>query len=170
MRLISPSGKEQILEKQQKESYYAAFFTPTEKGIYTISVNHLVKDVFKGMKITYQSVAFVSVDSKENKEFVFGDLPLQLSFDASVPKTEKTKVFKFLKEGRMAEKERVSITSENGWSMSYRTSNKGEIKFVPLWKGKYLVEFSWSKKEEGEHNGASYQSDYQTINYLIQIK
>ena len=170
VKLISPSGKEQILEKQQKESYYAAFFTPTEKGIYTISVNHLVKDVFKGMKITYQSVAFVSVDSKENKEFVFGDLPLQLSFDASVPKTEKTKVFKFLKEGRMAEKERVSITSENGWSMSYRTSNKGEIKFVPLWKGKYLVEFSWSKKEEGEHNGASYQSDYQTINYLIQIK
>lgn len=170
VKLVSPSGKEQMLEKQQKESYYSAFFTPTEKGIYTISVNHLVKDVFKEMKITYQSVTFVNVGVKESKELVLGDLPLQLGFDTFIPKTEKTKIFKFLKEEKIAEKERVSITSENGWSMSYRTNNKGEIKFTPLWKGKYLVEFSWSKKEEGNHHGTPYQADYQTINYLIQIK
>lgn len=169
VKLTSPSGKTQILDKQQKESHYTAFFTPSEKGIYTISVNHLVKDVFRGMKITYQSVAFVNVGSKENKELILGDLPLQIGFDTFIPKTNKTKIFHFLKEGKIAEKERVSITAQNGWGMSYRTSNKGEIKFVPLWKGKYLVEFSWSKKEEGNHNGNPYQTDYQTINYLISI-
>lgn len=170
VKLVSPSGKEEILTKTQLESHFKAVFTPSEKGIYTLSVNHLVKDVFKGMKITYQSVALVSVGDKSTEQVQLGALPLQLSLSGQLPKVGGEKVFKFLKEGKTAEKERVNITSQNGWSRSYRTSNKGEIKFKPLWKGKYLVEFSWSKKEEGTHHNTPYTTDYQTINYLIEIK
>ncbi|CEN34389.1 DUF4198 domain-containing protein [Capnocytophaga cynodegmi] len=168
--LIYPSGKKEILSKTQKESHYLASFIPSEKGIYTLSVKHLVKDVFKEMKITYQSVAFVSVGTKEVSELTLGELPLQLSFDTSAVKTNGTKIFKMLKEGNVAGKERVSITSENGWAMAYRTDSNGRIKFNPLWKGNYLLEFSWSNKEEGNHNGKSYKMNYQTINYLIKVK
>lgn len=168
--LTHPSGRREILSKTQKESHYVAFFTPSEKGIYTLSVNHLVKDTFKEMKITYQSVAFVSVGKPENKELILGDLPLQLSFDTEIPKVNGTKIFKVLKEGNVAGKERVSITSQNGWAMAYRSDSNGKIKFKPLWKGKYLVEYSWSKKEEGEHHGKAYKTNYHTINHLIEIK
>lgn len=170
IKLIAPSGKEQNLTKTQKESHYVAFFTPSEKGVYKVLVNHLVKDVFKEMKITYKSVAFVSVGEKETKELTLGSEPLQMSFDTAIPKVEKEKVFKFFNEGKVAEKQSVKITSQNGWGMGYRTNNKGEIKFKPLWKGKFLVEFSSPKKQEGEHNGKLYKTDYQTINYLIEIK
>lgn len=169
LTLTHPSGKKEILNKTQKESHYSATFIPTEKGIYTLSVKHLVKDIFKEMKITYQSVAFVSVGTKDVSKLTLGELPLQLSFDTSQVKVNSTKNFTMLKEGNMAVKERVSITSENGWAMAYRTDSNGKIKFNPLWKGNYLLEFSWANKQEGNHNGKPYQTDYQTVNYMIKV-
>ncbi|MFK8270939.1 DUF4198 domain-containing protein [Capnocytophaga stomatis] len=168
--LIHPSGKKEVLSKSQQESYYLASFIPAEKGVYTLSVKHLVKDTFKEMKITYQSVAFVSVGTKEVSELTLGELPLQLSFDTSAVKVNGSKTFKMLKEGNVAAKERVSITSQNGWAMAYRSDSNGRIKFNPLWKGNYLLEFSWSNKEEGNHNGKPYKINYHTVNYLIKVK
>lgn len=165
-----PSGKVESLQKTKRESHYAAFFTPTEKGTYIISVAHLVKDVFKEMKITYQSVAFVNVDSKEKKELKLGNQPVQLLAENSNIKVGTKHKIKILKEGVAAEKERVNISFENGWEQPFRSNNKGEVSFVLPWKGKYIVSYSFSKKEDGIHNGTEYKTDYQTITYIINAK
>ncbi|WP_392447216.1 DUF4198 domain-containing protein [Capnocytophaga canis] len=170
VKVTYPSGKVESLQKTKRESHYVAFFTPTEKGTYTVSVAHLVKDVFREMKITYQSVAFVNVNSKEKKELQFGNLPVQLSAENTDFKVGQKNKIKILKEGNVAEKERVNISYENGWGQSFRSNNKGEISFTLPWKGKYIVEYSYSKKETGTHNGADYKSDYQTITYVIYAK
>ena len=170
VKLIYPSGKEEILQKKQRENHYTTFFTPTEKGIYTLSVNHLVKDIFKDMKITYQAVAFVNVDSKEKKQMRLGNVPVQLSIENSDIKAGAESKIIILKDGTLADKERVNITFENGWGQSFRSNNKGEVSFKLPWKGKYMVQYSSPKKEESTHNGVSYKTDYQTITFILNAK
>ena len=60
LSLISPSGKETILEKKQAEWCYYAHFKVEEEGVYKLNINHLVAKVYKRMRLRYQSVAFVS--------------------------------------------------------------------------------------------------------------
>lgn len=167
--LTTPSGKQEILEKQAQEAYFQAYFTPTEKGIYTIHTKHLVKDVFREMKITYQTTAFVNVGAEE-KTLKLGDAPTQIQVNTKPIKKDETAILTFFKEEELAQKQAVTITSENGWGKNYRTNVRGEISFKPLWKGKYLVQFSLPKKEAGTHNDTNYTTDYQSITYLIEVK
>lgn len=170
LKIISPSGKEQIIkEKDQKENYFSSYFTPTEKGIYTISIKHIVKDVYKDMKITYQSVTFVKT-TNTHSELNLGASPVELKLDTKTPKLNENKTIKALSNGSTKEKEKIKIASETGWEKDYHTDHLGNITFQPLIKGKYLIEFAQPKKEDGEHNGKTYKTNYEMITYLIHIK
>ncbi len=170
LRIISPSGKVSVIkEKTQQENYYSSFFTPMEKGVYTISVKHLVKDTFKKMKITYHSVAFMSTDASNN-HVKMGVSPLEMVVEHPQHKLNKENKLQFLFNGEAKSKHKVKIVSDNGWEQNVMTNVKGEVKFEPLWKGKYLVEFVNSQKEEGLHNEQPFNTDYQMWTYYVHVK
>ncbi|MDO4224365.1 MAG: hypothetical protein Q4C75_00535 [Bergeyella zoohelcum] len=171
IKVVSPSGKEFILDKTQQEKYYSGIFNTDEKGVYTISVNHLVKDTHRKMKITYQSVAFVNVGSKgASSEKIFGAEPVQIGMNTLVPQVKETKALKLYKQGKAVAKEKSVIKADNGWEMTLRTNENGDATFNPLWKGKYLVEYPFSEKVNGTHNGQEYDTDYKMITYLVDVQ
>lgn len=170
LKIVSPSGKETLVkEKTQSEGYYTSVFTPTEKGVYKISVKHLVKDTHRKMKITYQSVAFVNVDTKET-EVRFGQNPLELSVKNKVPKIGEEYEIKLFASGVAKSKEKLKIVADNTWEQSLTSGLEGEVTFKPLWKGKYLAEYTLAKKESGTHNGQPYETDYEMVTYLINVE
>lgn len=166
--LISPSGKQEILEKKQEEAYFSSFFTPTENGTYTLWVKHIPKDTFREMKITYQAVAFVNVGKVSEKEFVTGE-NFQLGFLNTNPKLNKKYMVKTIKDGAVTKGE-ILVEFKNGWQRPERSNVRGEASFTPLWKGKYLVSHRLSTAEEGEHNNKAYKTNYQWINMVVEVK
>lgn len=170
VKIVSPSGKETIVkEKIQNDYHYTSVFTPTEKGVYKISVNHLVKDTHRKMKITYQSVAFVNVDTKDTN-VKFGQNPLEISVKNKTPKVKEDYSIQLFSKGEAKAKEKLKIVADNGWEISHSSDNEGFVTFQPLWKGKYLAEYVLSKKESGTHNGQPYETDYEMVTFLMDIQ
>lgn len=171
LKIVSPSGKEIIVkDKVQNEKYYSAFFTPTEKGVYKISFNHVVKDIHRGMKITYQSESLVNVSSSFKEELV-GEKPLQLQVNFLDAKLNKDNTIKVIGDGQAKQREKVTIVSENGWKRTLLTDAEGKAVFKPIWKGKYLIEYNISKEEKGKNEeGQEYNTDYKVITYFFDVK
>lgn len=169
LKITYPSGKKEIIsQKEQKENYYSSYFTPTEKGIYTIEVNHLVKDTHRDMKITYQSVAITNTE-KETKTLTLGTAPLEISFSTSPLHFKEYKNLIFSENKIKTPKDKIKIISETGWEKDYQTDENGSIQFIPIIKGKYLVEYAKPKTEEAMHNGKPYKKHYEMITYLINV-
>lgn len=170
LKIISPTGKEFLIkEKTQQTDYYSAFFTPTEKGTYKISVRHLVADVYNKHKITYQSVTFVNVDAK-NEVIRLGSTPLEVQFSNNTPKIGESKTIQLLSSGMVKAKGKLKIASENGWEKNLYSNEKGEVFFKPIWKGKYLLEYVNSQQISGQHNGKAYDTDYEVLTYMIDVQ
>lgn len=170
IKITTPSGKQMILkEKEQHPNYYSSYFTPTEDGVYLINVNHLVKDLHRGMKITYQSVAYTTTNSK-NEKIKLGLPPSELILNTVKPKKNHDISLTVIKNGETKAREKVSVESENGWGKTLFSNDKGEVAFKPIWKGKYLVSHGVSTKEEGKHNGQDYTLDIKSLTYFIEIK
>lgn len=168
--LTAPSGKvTKIKEKIQNKSYYSVFFTPTEEGTYTINVNHLVKEVFRKMKITYQSIAFVNT-TNQVKNVPLGVAPFEMEMQNTKLKKEQKKVLKLLSQGEPNPQQKVKIVADNGWELDKTSNERGEVNFKPLWKGKYLFEWVNSQKVSAEHNGKPYELDYKMVTYMMEVK
>ena len=105
LKIISPMGKEFIIrEKTQNDKHYSSFFTPMEKGTYKIIIKHLVADVHRKKKITYQSIAFFTTNfQKENIRI--GTFPLEFQFENQPPKIGKQINVTFWKFGEKRAKE-----------------------------------------------------------------
>lgn len=170
IKIISPSGNEfSIKEKVQNEKYYSSFFTPTEYGTYIINVKHLVKDTFKKMKITYQTVAFVKTNQNE-QEVKLGSNPFAYEVSNTKFNLNKEKSIRLFFEGEAKSKQKLKIVADNNWEQSLYSNVHGKVTFKPLWKGKYLLEMVNSQKKQGEHNGQPYEIDYEMITYLVEVK
>lgn len=169
LTITSPSGQQIPMgEKKQSEKYYSVFFTPTEKGVYEIHLKHLVKDVFRKMKITYFSGALVSTEG--NTEKIIGENPLQLKLSSEPLKVGKERKIILLKNGEVKKSEKLAVEAPNTWGKTLYSNVRGEVTFTPLWKGNYKLAYSLSEKEQGEHNGQPYEVDYKMITIKLFTK
>lgn len=167
--IISPSGKKEIIkEKTQKQLYYSSYFIPVEKGVYKIQVNHLVRDLHRKMKITYQSAAFVNTDNSKQM-LNLGEQPLEIETLSQWTKLNGKQILKLKKYGEYKVKEKLKIVADNGWETSLKSNDQGEVVFTPLWKGKYLLELVDSSKEQGIHNGQTYETDYKMLTLFLEF-
>lgn len=170
--LISPSKKETKLTSKALENRYQAFFTPDEDGVYTVVMHHTVKDVYGTMKLDYNSSATVVVGNKTagNNAAVNKNVIGLFSENADVAK-KGTKINAFaLYEDVSAKKQKVKVIAPNGWEKELWTNDKGEISFTPIWPGNYMVEFAYTEKNAGEHNGKKYDEIWKMATYLIAVK
>jgi uncharacterized GH25 family protein len=170
--VISPSKKETKLSATALENKYQAFFTPDEDGVYTIVMHHTVKDVYGTMKLDYNSSATVTVGNaaKGNEATVNTNIISVFSKDVTAAK-QKTKInVNALYEGKEAKEQKIKVIAPNGWEKELWSNDKGEISFTPLWSGNYMVEFAYTEKSAGEHNGKKYDEIWKMATYLISVK
>jgi len=170
--VISPSKKETKLTSKALENKYQAFFTPDEDGVYTIVMHHTVGDVYGTMKLDYNSSATVVVGNKSagnvaaannNKISVFSE-------NADVAKKNTVINVSALYEGTIAKSQKIKVIAPNGWEKELWTNDKGEISFTPIWSGNYMVEFAYTEKSAGEHNGKKYDEIWKMATYQIAVK
>jgi len=170
--LVSPSKKETKLTSKALENRYQAFFTPDEEGVYTILMHHKVKDVYGTMVLDYNSSATVVVGNKAAGNYATANNNVigLFSENADIAKKNvKINVFA-LYEGASAKKQKVKVIAPNGWEKELWTNDKGEISFTPIWSGNYMVEFAYTEKASGEHNGKKYDEIWKMATYLIPVK
>ena len=170
--VISPSKKETKLTAKALENKYQAFFTPDEDGVYTIAMHHTVKDVYGTMKLDYNSSATVTVGNatKGNEATVNSNIISLFSKEATTAKQKTTINVNALYEGKIADKQKIKVIAPNGWEKELWSNDKGDISFTPLWSGNYMVEFAYTEKAPGEHNGKKYNEVWKMATYLISVK
>jgi len=170
--LVSPSKKETKLTSKALENKYQAFFTPDEDGVYTIVMHHKVKDVYGTMILDYNSSATVVVGNKTAGNYATANNNVigVFSENADIAKKNvKINVFA-LYEGVSAKEQKVKVIAPNGWEKELWTNDKGEISFTPIWSGNYMVEFAYTEKASGDHNGKKYDEIWKMATYLIAVK
>jgi hypothetical protein len=170
--LISPSKKETKLTAKALDNKYQAFFTPDEDGVYTIAMHHKVKDVYGTMVLDYNSSATVIVGNAEkgNEAVVNSNVISLFSKDAATAK-QKIKVnVNALYDGKIAKEQKMKVIEPNGWEKELWSNDKGEISFTPIWPGNYMVEFAYTEKAAGDHNGKKYDEIWKMATYLISVK
>src|SRR6218665_1086187 len=59
--VTTPDGQEIKLTPTQQPQYFTATFTPDKDGVYTLLMHHLVKEVYHGNRLDYNSSAQVKV-------------------------------------------------------------------------------------------------------------
>ena len=170
--LVSPSKKETKLTSKALENRYQAFFTPDEEGVYTILMHHKVKDVYGTMVLDYNSSATVVVGNKAAGNYATANNNVIGLFSENADIAKKNvKINAFaLYEGASAKKQKVKVIAPNGWEKELWTNDKGEISFTPIWSGNYMVEFAYTEKASGEHNGKKYDQIWKMATYLIPVK
>ncbi|CAD0008365.1 hypothetical protein [Flavobacterium chungangense] len=170
--LVSPSKKETKLTSKALENKYQAFFTPDEDGVYTIVMHHKVKDIYGTMVLDYNSSATVVVGNKTAGNYATANNNVIGVFSENADiakKNAKIDIFAFY-EGASAKKQKVKVIAPNGWEKELWTNDKGEISFTPIWSGNYMVEFAYTEKVSGEHNGKKYDEIWKMATYLIAVK
>jgi hypothetical protein len=170
--LVSPSKKETKLTSKALENKYQAFFTPDEDGVYTIVMHHKVKDVYGTMVLDYNSSATVVVGNKTAGNYATANNNVIGLFSENADVAKKNvKINAFaLYEGASAKEQKIKVIAPNGWEKELWTNDKGEISFTPIWSGNYMVEFAYTEKSEGEHNGKKYNEIWKMATYLITVK
>lgn len=170
--LISPSKKETKLTTKALENKYQAFFTPDEDGVYTIVMHHKVKDVYGTMVLDYNSSATVTVGAsvKGNEATANSNVISLFAKDVTSAK-QKNKVNVIASyNGKIAKEQKMKVIAPNGWEKELWSNENGEISFTPIWPGNYMVEFAYTEKAAGEHNGKKYDEIWKMATYLIAVK
>ena len=170
--VISPSKKEIKLTATALENKYQAFFTPDEDGVYTIAMHHKVKDVYGTMVLDYNSSATVTVGNtaKGNEATANTNIISLFSKDATAAKKDIKINVNALYEGKIAKEQKMKVIAPNGWEKELWSNENGEITFTPIWSGNYMVEFAYTEKASGEHNGKKYDEIWKMATYLITVK
>lgn len=170
--VISPSKKETKLTAKALDNKYQAFFTPDEDGVYTIVMHHTVKDVYGTMKLDYNSSATVVVGNKNagNSAAVNNNVISVFSADADAVKKNAVINVAALYNGAIAKEQKIKVIAPNGWEKELWSNDKGEVSFTPLWSGNYMVEFAYTEKTAGEHNGKKYDEIWKMATCQIAVK
>jgi uncharacterized GH25 family protein len=170
--VITPSKKEIKLTATALDNKYQAFFTPDEDGVYTIAMHHTVKDTYGTMKLDYNSSATVTVgNASKGNEATFNTNHISLfNKDVAAAKKDTKITVNALYEGKTAKEQKMKVIAPNGWEKELWSNENGEFSFTPIWPGNYMVEFAYTEKTAGEHNGKKYDEVWKMATYFIAVK
>jgi hypothetical protein len=165
--LTSPDGKTTILEKTKEDTYYKANFTPTQNGMYKLSFVHVVKDVYKEMKLTYISAALVNVSAPKKESVLVWEGQYQLQIQNSAFVKNYPTHFTVLENGKSYDNKMVEISNLDSATQNITTNTNGVFALPKNWKGGQLIQLSHPLKMEGEkqHNGKTYTTDYTVFTF-----
>lgn len=171
LTVISPSKKEIKLQSNALENKYQAFFTPDEDGVYTVVMQHTVKDVYGTMVLDYNSSANIVVGNKLNGNLSTNNTnKIAVFSENTTALTKNTKITAVaFYNNAVAKEQKVKVIAPNGWEKELWTNENGEISFTPIWSGSYMIEFSQTEKKSGEHHGKKYDEIWKMATYQLVV-
>lgn len=170
--LTGPGNEQTILECDSTENYFTTTFTPEKEGIYTLAISHSAKDLggdyvyqFNTSKEVYvgKSLTGQKNEPAENEIYLKPDV----SNTNKVGKEIKGSVFI---DGKTASGIKVEVVSPQGWVKTLESDSEGSFQFKADWKGKYLVEASYTEDTKGEHYGNKYEHIWKCATYVLVIE
>lgn len=162
----APDGSTfELKDKKQDSTFYATSFTPTQKGVYTIWLSHEVKDVYKDMKLTYTSAAFVNTANKAGQTITLGEGKSQLKYNSKRAK------YTYLENGKTMPGAVLAVAKagDKDAASNVTTDKNGNFALPKSWKGRFLIELSDPKTEDGTHNGTAYKTNYTEFTYQVNL-
>jgi len=165
--LTTPDGKTQVLEKTKEDNCYKATFTPSVNGIYKLGFVHVVKDVYKEMKLTYVSAAVVNVGNAKKGNTIAGEGFYQLQIANAETARNFPTHFTVMENGHPYKSQMVEVSNTDSATRNLSTDKNGLMTFPSDWKGGQLIQLAHPVKLEAgqQHNGKEYTSDYTVFTY-----
>lgn len=170
--VVAPDGSRTTLHSAPAGDHYKAAFSPSQDGVYTLIAHHIVKDVYRNMKLDYNSGATVVVGNTLNGNDPLINNNVVSLFSDSAFDIVQNKALKIraLYDGKPAAKQEIKVIAPNGWEKGLYSNENGEARFTPLWPGKYMAEFTYTDKTPGEHNGKAYTETRKISTYALWVK
>lgn len=169
--LISPDNKKTKLTPEKKESSLVTTFTPTQEGMYTLTITHQAKDLGGDYVYQFNTAAHVRVGkttdataSLDHEIYVF------LDTKNTNKKAESVKGTVFINGKAAPKNTTIEIASPTGWVKEVKTTDEGTFEFSPLELGLYFLEASYTEDKTGEHHGKPYNHIWKCATQLVRIK
>jgi hypothetical protein len=166
--LTGPDLKKVKLKLTPGTNYYETNFTPSVNGTYVLTASHEAKDLGGTTKYHFLSSANVVIGNSSTAELQPINA-LQLTKEQGTSKVNQQITLKSFLNNSPAAGKTVTVFSPSGWSREIVTDAKGNIGFVPLWPGQYVIEVTDTDKTPGEHFGKAYKSTWKGATYSIVV-
>jgi len=162
--LTAPNGTQKQLTKTAAGNCFAVAFTPSEEGVYIVSLKHEVAEVFGTTKYVYYAGAKVQVGAASTvKEWAtFSDFAVQTTVKGKEVKA------KALYKNQAADKATMAVGSPSGWNRQVELKS-GEGSVEALWNGLYVFEAFYKEKTTGNWNGKDYTAVMHIATYDTEV-
>lgn len=170
--LVTPDGKKQQLTCTPAGNYFTASFTPATAGTYVLSIDHTVKEVYGENKIHYYAQGVVKVDgSLKGADNVKAHTDFAMLADHSkINKLHQpAKVQLSYKNAAPAGSE-LTVQSPEGWAKKFKAGQQGDVTFSPAWKGRYMLEGTFTENGAGQHEGKDYKTTWHCVTYCMDVE
>lgn len=175
--VVSPSGKKTTITVTPGDTFYSGWFTPTEKGTYTVTLNNNKIDVidytqynFGIFKTHYHAVAKTQVGDNAKQTIAANADGLALVDMSTSPyKQNGEAVIKVLYKGQPIAEAEVAVFVGDQWTKTLHSDKDGIIKFSMPWKTKYVLEVTKKEEVPGKYNGKDYQFIFHSATYNIPL-
>jgi len=163
--LTAPDGTQKQLTKTAAGNCFAATFTPSADGVYTLSLKHEVAEIYGTTKYIYYAAAKVQVGAvtTNSKDWAsFSDFAVQTNV-----KGKEVKV-KALYKNQLATTATAAVGSPSGWNRQVELKS-GEGSVEALWNGLYVFETFYKEKASGNWNGKEYTNVMHIATYDTEV-
>ncbi|MGX5817867.1 DUF4198 domain-containing protein [Chitinophaga lutea] len=167
--VVTPDNKKIPLASTPGKDHYKAYFTPESDGVYTVVMQHSVKDVYHGSRLDYHASAQVTVGkgaaaANANSNAISVEAPARAKYGVNQQISLKSVL-----SGKPTSGE-VEVIAPNGWIRKLWADSTGIVNFTPLWPGRYMVEVARTDKTPGSHQGKNFDAIWRCATYCIEVK
>lgn len=146
---------------------FTATFTPAAEGVYTLLVQHPVKDFPGETRYEFAASATVSVGKA-------GNVPQNSNtLNVSAPTTavvDKPVTIKSTFNGKPSQEVHFDVISPTGWAKKFKADANGDLTFTPLWPGTYFIEAMHNEKAAGEFGGKAYKGIWRGATHTFEVR
>lgn len=168
--LTAPDGKTQVLKTTAALFFYQATFTPSQDGIYLLSVVHEVADIYDNAKIEYYAFADVAVGnaSKLNGAHPTG---AQLAFlpTQTLAKNGSPAGYQVVWNKTAFAKQKIAVINPANKKEEIETDEKGKLTLKTVQKGNYFLEAFYEDKTPGTLGTKKYEKVWHVATYFTKI-
>lgn len=160
------NNKTQLTTKQGVDQFSASF-TPSADGVYTLLIQHPVKD-FGNTRYEFGASATVAVGKATTQAQNNNTLSVQLPF-TTIAKVGKPVTLNAAFNGKSSTEVSFDVVSPTGWAKKFKADANGNLTFEPLWPGIYFIEAMHTEKTAGELSGKAYKATWRGSTYRIEV-
>lgn len=168
--LVGPDQKKtQLTVAAVGDNSFEASFTPEQNGSYALLVSHEAKELGGTTKYHFLASAHVAVGKAASAAQNTNALRLHAE-NAQGTKVNKPVQLKAFLNDAAAKGKTVSVFSPSGWSKELHTNDNGDVEFIALWPGRYVIEVSDFDKTPGQHHGKDYKAVWKGATYSFIVE